>query len=163
MGFFDKDEKVEEILNVNVEVKTNKGNIRTICFKDFKKSIDNSISIHKDDSKAPQYDIIIKLNCNGYDVGIDGWIPVEDHLPDTDDDVYITVRSKIDGELSVHISSYCEVVFGGQKMGYKRWSSPWLYFDDNNEIIAWKPYRKPEPYNQKEIMEVSNEKIQRKV
>ena len=65
-------------------------------------------------------------------------------------------------ELSVHISSYYEVVFGGQKMGYKRWSSPWLYFDDNNEIIAWKPYRKPEPYNQKEIMEVSNEKIQRK-
>ena len=41
MGFFDEDEKVEEILNVNVEVKTNKGNIRTICFKDFKKSIDN--------------------------------------------------------------------------------------------------------------------------
>lgn len=74
MGFFDKDEKVEEILNVNVEVKTNKGNIRTICFKDFKKSIDNSISIHKDDLKVPQYDIIIKLNCNGYDVGIDGWI-----------------------------------------------------------------------------------------
>lgn len=71
MGFFDKDEKVEEILNVNVEVKTNKGNIRTICFKDFKRSIDNSISIHKDEFKAPQYDIIIKLNCNGYDVDIE--------------------------------------------------------------------------------------------
>lgn len=71
MALFNEDEKVEEILNINVEVKTNKGNIRTICFKDFKKSIDNSISIHKDDSKIPQYDIVIKVNCNGYDVDIE--------------------------------------------------------------------------------------------
>ena len=41
MALFNEDEKVKEILNINVEVKTNKGNIRTICFKDFKKSIDN--------------------------------------------------------------------------------------------------------------------------
>lgn len=81
MGFFDENEKVEEIMNVDVEVKTDKGNIKTIRFKDFKKSIDNSISIHKDDSKSPQYDIVIKLNCNGYNVGIDGWISAKDKLP----------------------------------------------------------------------------------
>ena len=52
MALFNEDEKVEEILNINVEVKTNKGNIRTICFKDFKKSIDNEIKEKKYDRSS---------------------------------------------------------------------------------------------------------------
>ena len=140
MALFNEDEKVEEILNINVEVKTNKGNIRTICFKDFKKSIDNSISIHKDDSKIPQYDIVIKLNCNGYDVGVDGWISVDEQLPNKSDIIthcFVEMKHKD-----------CDMSFRTMidwRDGYWVWKNG-KKLSDKYEVLAWRKIKYPDPY-----------------
>lgn len=72
------------------------------------------------------------------------WISVEERLPEDENEVLITARSKNDGELEVTISAWVEAVFGGQKLGYKTWSKPWEYFQSNYEVVAWMPL--PEPY-----------------
>ena len=76
----------------------------------------------------------------------DDWIPVADELPSTDDDVLITYRDidRYDSR-GIAISSYGEKYFGGYSLGYKYWRSPFEYFNQNYEVIAWKPL--PEIYN----------------
>ena len=76
----------------------------------------------------------------------DDWIPVADELPSTDDDVLITYRDIDDYDSrGIAISSYGEKYFGGYSLGYKYWCSPFEYFNQNYEVIAWKPL--PEIYN----------------
>lgn len=72
------------------------------------------------------------------------WIAVEEGLPENENEVLITAKSKLDDSLEIAISSYTEAIFGGQKLGYKEWSKPWEYFHSNYEVIAWMPL--PEPY-----------------
>ena len=71
-------------------------------------------------------------------------VVAEGDLPEDDKEVLITYKSKIDGELNVDITSYCEVAFGGHSLGYKDWGSPFPYFHTNNEVITWREL--PEPW-----------------
>lgn len=71
-------------------------------------------------------------------------VVTEGDLPEDDREVLITYKSKIDGELKVVISSYCEVALGGRGMGYKEWGSPFPYFHVDNEVLAWREL--PEPW-----------------
>lgn len=73
-----------------------------------------------------------------------GWILCGDRMPEDGRKVLITARSKFDGELDIAISSWTDALFGGKRLGYKEWSSPWRYFHSNYEVIAWQPL--PAPY-----------------
>ena len=75
------------------------------------------------------------------------WISVADELPSTEDDVLITYRdiNNYDSR-GIAISSYGEKYFGGYSLGYKYWQSPFEYFNQNYEVVAWKPL--PEVYEE---------------
>ena len=75
------------------------------------------------------------------------WISVADELPSTEDDVLITYRdiNNYDSR-GIAISSYSEKYFGGYSLGYKYWQSPFEYFNQNYEVVAWKPL--PEVYEE---------------
>ena len=75
------------------------------------------------------------------------WISVADELPSTEDDVLITYRdiNNYDSR-GIAISSYGEKYFGGYSLGYKYWQPPFEYFNQNYEVVAWKPL--PEVYEE---------------
>ena len=75
----------------------------------------------------------------------DGWIPVQDKLPEDDVDVLITYAD-IDDEnyTDICITTYGYAYLGGHKLDFKEWRSPFEYFKTNYKIIAWRPL--PEPY-----------------
>lgn len=75
----------------------------------------------------------------------DGWIPVQDKLPEDDVDVLITYAD-IDDEnyTDICITTYGYAYLGGHKLDFKEWRSPFEYFKTNYKIIAWCPL--PEPY-----------------
>lgn len=74
------------------------------------------------------------------------WIPVAEKLPDSDNDVLITFKSKDEDDdyIDIAISCYREERFGGHPLGYKDWKPPFEYFRGNYVITAWMPL--PEPY-----------------
>ena len=75
----------------------------------------------------------------------DGWIPVQDKLPEDDVDVLITCAN-IDDENYTYIciTTYGYAYLGGNKLDFKEWRSPFEYFRSNYKVIAWQPL--PEPY-----------------
>ena len=75
----------------------------------------------------------------------DGWIPVQDKLPE--DDVYVLITyADIDDEnyTDICITTYGYAYLGGHKLDFKEWRSPFEYFRSNYKVIAWQPL--PEPY-----------------
>ena len=82
---------------------------------------------------------IIKKHMN------DGWIPVQDKLPEDDVDVLIAYAD-IDDEnyTDICIATYGYAYLGGNKLDFKEWRSPFEYFRSNYKVIAWQPL--PEPY-----------------
>ena len=75
----------------------------------------------------------------------DGWIPVQDKLPEDDVDVLITYAD-IDDEnyTDICITTYGYAYLGGHKLDFKEWKSPFEYFKTNYKVIAWRPL--PESY-----------------
>lgn len=70
-----------------------------------------------------------------------GWIPVSERLPNTDDDVLITYKSNDENDdyKDIAISYYREETFGGIPLGVKFWQPPFAYFRMNYTVIAWMP------------------------
>lgn len=75
----------------------------------------------------------------------DGWISVDERLPEDDIDVLITYAD-IDDEnyTDICITTYGYTYLGGNNLDYKEWRNPFPYFKNNYKIIAWRPL--PEPY-----------------
>ena len=75
----------------------------------------------------------------------DGWISVDDKLPEDDVDVLITYAD-IDDEnyTDICITTYGYAYLGGHKLDFKEWRSPFEYFRGNYKVIAWRHL--PEPY-----------------
>ena len=75
----------------------------------------------------------------------DGWIPVQDKLPEDDVDVLITYAD-IDDEnyTDICITTYGYAYLGGNKLDFKEWRSPFEYFKTNYKVVAWRPL--PERY-----------------
>ena len=75
----------------------------------------------------------------------EGWIPVDERMPEDDVDVLITYAD-IDDEnyTDICITTYGYAYLGGNKLDFKEWRSPFEYFKTNYKVIAWRPL--PEPY-----------------
>ena len=75
----------------------------------------------------------------------DGWISVDDKLPEDDVDVLITYAD-IDDEnyTDICITTYGYAYLGGNKLDFKEWRSPFEYFKSNYKVMAWQYL--PEPY-----------------
>lgn len=75
----------------------------------------------------------------------DGWIPVEDRLPEDDIEVLITYADvDNENETGIDITTYGYATLGGNKLGYKEWRNPFPYFKGDYKVVAWRPL--PEPY-----------------
>ncbi|MFR8790753.1 DUF551 domain-containing protein [Gallintestinimicrobium sp.] len=75
----------------------------------------------------------------------DGWIPVAERLPEDNVAVLITYSDMEDEkEPCIAITTYGYATLGGNKLYFKEWRSPFLYFKGNYKVIAWQPL--PEPY-----------------
>ena len=75
----------------------------------------------------------------------DGWISVDDKLPEDDVDVLITYADIDDiNYTDICITTYGYAYLGGNKLDFKEWRSPFEYFKTNYKVIAWRPL--PEPY-----------------
>ena len=74
----------------------------------------------------------------------DGWISVQDKLPEYDVDVLITYAD-IDDEnyTDICITTYGYAYLGGHKLDFKEWRSPFEYFKTNYKVIAWRPLLEP--------------------
>ncbi len=71
------------------------------------------------------------------------WIPVTERLPENDECVLICDLDVNDGGKEITISAYSEAVFGGKKLGYKRWSEPYQYFSRQHKVTHWMPLPQP--------------------
>lgn len=75
----------------------------------------------------------------------DGWIPVEEGLPEDDVDVLVTYADIDDEEYAdITTTTYGNAYFGGNKLDFKEWRSPFEYFKSNYKVTAWQYL--PEPY-----------------
>lgn len=77
----------------------------------------------------------------------DGWIPVEERMPEDDVNVLITYADIDDDQyVGIDITNYGYAYLGGNKLDFKEWRSPFEYFGSNYKVVAWRPL--PEPYKQ---------------
>lgn len=84
----------------------------------------------------------------------DGWIPVDEVLPEDDVEVLVTYADIDDEQYTgIAITTYGYAYLGGNKLDFKEWRSPFEYFRSNYKIIAWRPL--PEPYRPKKESEGS--------
>ena len=75
----------------------------------------------------------------------DGWISVEERLPEDNIEVLITYADMEDEkETGIAITTYGYATLGGKKLYFKEWRIPFLYFKGNYKVIAWRSL--PEPY-----------------
>ena len=75
----------------------------------------------------------------------DGWISVDDKLPEDDVDVLVTYADIDDEEYAdITITTYGNAYLGGNKLDFKEWRSPFEYFKSNYKVMAWQYL--PEPY-----------------
>lgn len=75
----------------------------------------------------------------------DGWIPVDERLPEDDVDVLVTYADIDDEEYAdITITTYGNAYLGGNKLDFKEWRSPFEYFKSNYKVMAWQYL--PEPY-----------------
>ena len=98
------------------------------------------IAIHREQYKGLHMaEDIIRKHMN------DGWIPVEERLPEDDIEVLVTYTD-IDDDNYTHITitTYGYAYLGGNKLDFKEWRSPFEYFKSNYKVIVWQPL--PEPY-----------------
>lgn len=95
----------------------------------------------------------------GYEDGKknDGWISVDECLPEDDIDVLVTYAD-IDDEnyTDICITTYGYTYLVGNKLDYKEWRNPFLYFKNNYKIIAWRPL--PKPYHPERPCNISRRK-----
>lgn len=74
-----------------------------------------------------------------------GWISVEDRLPEDDVDVLVTYEDIDDEEYAdITTTTYGNAYLGGNKLDFKEWRSPFEYFKSNYKVTAWQYL--PEPY-----------------
>ena len=74
-----------------------------------------------------------------------GWISVEDRLPEDDVDVLVTYADIDDEEYAdITTTTYGNAYLGGNKLDFKEWRSPFEYFKSNYKVTAWQYL--PEPY-----------------
>ena len=94
---------------------------------------------HKLDGAINRIVDIIRKHLN------DGWISVDDKLPEDNVDVLITYAD-IDDEnyTDICITTYGYAYLGGNKLDFKEWRSPFEYFKSNYKVMAWQYL--PEPY-----------------
>lgn len=75
----------------------------------------------------------------------DGWISVEERLPEDDVDVLVTYADIDDEEYAdITTTTYGNAYLGGNKLDFKEWRSPFEYFKSNYKVTAWQYL--PEPY-----------------
>ena len=75
----------------------------------------------------------------------DGWIPVEERLPEDDGAVLVSYVDIDDEQYAdIAIATYGYAYLGSNKMDFKEWRSPFKRFRINYKVIAWRPL--PEPY-----------------
>ena len=98
------------------------------------------IAIHREQYKGLRMaEDIIRKHMN------DGWISVEERLPEDNVEVLITYADEEnEEETGIDITTYGYATLGGNKLNFKEWRSPFLYFRGNYKVIAWSPL--PEPY-----------------
>lgn len=91
---------------------------------------------------------IIRKHVHGKDTNVptnDGWISVEDRLPEDDVDVLVTYADIDDEEYAdITTTTYGNAYLGGNKLDFKEWRSPFEYFKSNYKVTAWQYL--PEPY-----------------
>lgn len=76
----------------------------------------------------------------------DGWIPVEERLPEDDIEVLVTYADIDDEQYTdIVITSYGHTYLGGNKLDFKEWRSLFKYFKSNYKVLAWRPL--PTPYS----------------
>ena len=110
--------------------------------------IDREIEERRKDPEMRDVDICYGLNRAKEIIRkrmYDGWIPIQDKLPEDDVDVLITYAD-IDDEnyTDICITTYGYAYLGGNKLDFKEWRSPFEYFKTNYKVMAWRPL--PEPY-----------------
>ena len=76
----------------------------------------------------------------------DGWIPMEDRLPEDDVGVLVTYADIDDEQYTdIAITTYGYAYLGSNKLDFKEWRSPFKYFRSNYKVIAWRPLPEPLP------------------
>lgn len=92
-----------------------------------------------DDVAGNRAEEIIRKHMNN------GWISVEDRLPEDDVDVLVTYADIDDEEYAdITTTTYGNAYLGGNKLDFKEWRSPFEYFKSNYKVTAWQYL--PEPY-----------------
>ena len=121
---------MQELEKILEEIKIDRGNINTppggdadkiirMCYKRVEKIIRNHMN--------------------------DGWILVEERLPEDDGAVLVSYVDVDDEQYAdIAIATYGYAYLGSNKMDFKEWRSPFRRFRINYKVIAWRPL--PEPY-----------------
>lgn len=65
-------EIVEKLLSIDIHCKMNLGDDRVLHFTDFKNEKDSMLTFNRDEwGSSPKSQIIITINCDGYNVKVD--------------------------------------------------------------------------------------------
>lgn len=135
---------IDKIIGFDVHVLTQNNEKKTLSFLDFVNEQNSEITISKDDNKKPYYKLDLHIGCDGYGSKIqyfDGWIPVEDHLPNEDSN--ITIHCFVEMKHRESTSSFRTRIDWSD--GYWIWSNG-KRLSDKYEVLAWQKIQYPNPY-----------------